>query len=142
MYGIEAITAHNGWAQALTGAIIVMSGLTILSIVISFLPKLAAFFEADQKPSVSLAQPPLKQVSQRPSLEPPVTAPLQDLSATADRYAGLTEPLGDSFQLIELYRLFDEKDLPHPHLTIKSFREAGLILPAGEGRFAWKLGSK
>ena len=40
MYGLEAINAHNGWAMALTGAIIVMTGRTVLSTIISQLHRI------------------------------------------------------------------------------------------------------
>jgi hypothetical protein len=40
LYGIEAIEAANGWAMAIAGALIVMAGLAILSLVISQLHKL------------------------------------------------------------------------------------------------------
>ncbi|MBW1726140.1 MAG: OadG family protein [Deltaproteobacteria bacterium] len=39
MYGLQAIAAYNGWAMALAGALIVFSGLVILSFVISQLHK-------------------------------------------------------------------------------------------------------
>ncbi|WP_300459313.1 OadG family protein [Desulfobacula sp.] len=48
MYGLEAINAYNGWAMAITGPLIVISGLAILSIIISQLHKIIAIF--DKKP--------------------------------------------------------------------------------------------
>jgi len=45
LYGLEAISAQNGWAMAVAGALIVISGLTVLSLVISQLHKIAAFLE-------------------------------------------------------------------------------------------------
>ena len=45
MYGLEAISAQNGWAMAIAGALIVMAGLTVLSFVISQLHKIAALLE-------------------------------------------------------------------------------------------------
>jgi len=43
LYGLQAIAAHNGWAMALAGALIVFSGLVILSFVISQLHKILMF---------------------------------------------------------------------------------------------------
>ncbi len=40
MYGLEAIQTYNGWAMAITGAVIVMIGLTILSFIISQLHRI------------------------------------------------------------------------------------------------------
>ena len=49
MYGIQAINAHNGWAMALAGALIVMSGLSVLSFIISQLHKVLALLENRKK---------------------------------------------------------------------------------------------
>ena len=45
MYGLDAISAANGWAMAIAGALIVMTGLTVLSFVISQLHKVAGLLE-------------------------------------------------------------------------------------------------
>ena len=45
MLGLEAISAHNGWAMAITGTIIVMCGLSALAFIISQLHKIIALFE-------------------------------------------------------------------------------------------------
>ena len=49
MYGIQAINAHNGWSMAIAGALIVMSGLSILSLIISQLHKGLALMENRHK---------------------------------------------------------------------------------------------
>ena len=49
MYGIQAINANNGWAMALAGAIIVMSGLSLLSFIISKLHKVLDVIENRKK---------------------------------------------------------------------------------------------
>jgi hypothetical protein len=53
-------------------------------------------------------------------------------------YRALTEPLGSPFELKDLYRVAGESDLPHPHITIRCFRDAGLLTMEGEGLFSWK----
>jgi len=55
LYGLEAINANNGWAMAIIGPLIVMSGLTILSIIISQLHKLAAILDKKDKQSTEPA---------------------------------------------------------------------------------------
>ena len=45
MYGLEAISFHNGWAMALAGALIVFAGLVVLSTVIAQLHKILTFWE-------------------------------------------------------------------------------------------------
>ena len=137
MYGLEAISAYNGWAQAFTGAIIVMIGLTILATVISFLPKLISLFETKKKPpsveSVSLT------TEQKTDMEKAANIDvLKNIGDAASAYTIFMGPLGESFQLGDLYQIFKKNNLPHPHLTIKSFREAGHLLPKGNGEFYWK----
>ena len=135
MYGIEAITANNGWAQALTGAIIVMTGLAILATVISILPKIINLFGEDKSvPATKASDEKKKPISVNTNI-----SMLSNLKDAATLYTPIIESLGETFQLHELYRLFNESDIPHPHLTIKSLREAGYLLPIGEGLFTWKL---
>ncbi len=43
--GIENITAHNGWAMAITGGLIVFAGLSLLSFAIAQLHKIILFIE-------------------------------------------------------------------------------------------------
>jgi len=126
MLGLEAIAAHNGWAMAGTGTIIVMCGLAALAFIISQLHKIIGLFEEKKK-----APPPF--------VPPPADIDiLNDLEAAARIFKPLTAGLGDSFPLAELYRIFDEEKLPHPHLTISALRNGEYLLPMGEGLFRWK----
>lgn len=45
MFGLKAISAHNGWAMAVVGAAIVFSGLAVLAFVISQIHKLLGFWD-------------------------------------------------------------------------------------------------
>jgi hypothetical protein len=126
MLGLEAISAHNGWAMAVTGAIIVMSGLAVLAFIISQLHKIIVLFEKRQE-----APPPFVQPAAGINI-------LNELDAAARMYKPLTAQLGESFHLTELYRVFEEEKLPHPHLTIRALRTAEYLVPLGEGIFRWK----
>ena len=139
MYGLEAIAAHNGWAQAATGAVIVICGLATLSIVISFLPKLVSLFEKEKVSSGVESQNTTFKKTETKNIEISNIDILQNISKTAISYTIFIEPLGESFKLSDLYQTFKKNDLPHPHLTIRSFREAGFILPVSNGQFTWKL---
>jgi len=125
MIGLEAISAHNGWAMAITGSIIVMCGLSALALIISQLHKVIGLFEKKKKEASPFAQP---------STDIDI---LNDLPVTALLYQQLTAELGDSFPLAELYRIFERESLPHPHLTISALREAEYLRPSGEGLFSW-----
>ena len=45
MYGLDAISAHNGWAMAVVGATIIFSGLIVLSLAISQLTNLLKLWD-------------------------------------------------------------------------------------------------
>jgi hypothetical protein len=134
--GFANIAANNGWSMAWLGAGIVMTGLIVLSLAISQIHKLVEFWESRQRksdaepevPPVAVAAPPADQMA-------PCPINLEELAA---RYAVLTEPLDSPFALRELYRLAGESDLPHPHITIRCLREAGLLTMEGDGLFSWK----
>lgn len=135
MYGIKAISAANGWAMAVAGTLIVISGLAILAFVISQLHKLVALFEKkEKKPAphakVDLAPPP-------PEM-PEIKEPLLNLSAAATIYRSATSDLGNRFRLEALYRFFYQHNLPHPHLTIRALRQDGFLGPVGDNLFSWK----
>ena len=128
MLGLEAISANHGWAMAITGTIIVMGGLAVLAFIISQLNKIIVLFEKRQEAPPHFIQPAAN------------INILNDLEAAARIYRPLTAHLGDSFHLAELYRIFEEEKLPHPHLTIRALRAAEYLQPLGEGIFRWKEG--
>jgi len=126
MLGLQAITAHNGWAMAVTGTIIVMSGLSALALIISQLHKIIGLFENRKKAPVQIV---------RPAVEINF---LNDPEAAARTLMPLTADLGERFHLVQLYRIFEKENLPHPHLTIRALRAAEYLQPLGEGLFCWK----
>ena len=138
MFGFEAIAAHNGWAMALAGALIVMSGLAVLSFVISQLHRIVDLLEyRKKKHEQSQNGSKTGQVKERQIVIIPKLS-TKDIMETATLYKPLVEQLGPSFQLSELYAVTNQHGLPHPHLTIKSLREAGILVPHGDGVFSWK----
>jgi len=112
--------------MALVGIMIVMSGLSILAFIISQLHKLIAVFEKKEK-TPGAAGP----------FEMPEKFP-DDMEEVAKFYEPLVKQLSSSFSLDQLYALTTENKYPHPHLTIRSFREAGILVPQGDGIFTWK----
>ena len=132
MYGLEAINAANGWAMALAGALIVIAGLAVLSFIISQLHKILSFFE--RSPDKASAVESLGDTQR--ALAIPERMP-EDLEQVAQIYRALSESLDSPFSLQRLYALCVENRLPHPHLSLRSLRESGLLIPAGDGRFTW-----
>lgn len=135
MQGFAAISANNGWAMALTGACIVMTGLSVLSFIISRLHKIVGLIEKraekTEKPT------PEKTVSKTESVGGEESI-LDDLASAAKIYMPLSAELGDTFELTKLYQIFEKANLPHPHITIRALRDAGYLTPTGEGSFSWK----
>jgi len=126
MIGLQAISAHNGWAMAITGAIIVMCGLSALAFIISQLHKIIGLFEKKKAAALHPAQPPAE------------IDILNDLAAAARLYQPMTADLGEEFHLSQLYNIFEKESLPHPHLTIRALRAGGYLVSSGEGIFCWK----
>jgi hypothetical protein len=134
--GLAAITAHNGWAMAGTGACIVIIGLATLSFIISQLHKIIALIEKKEDSTPA------------PAPEPKTTAPvaagdadsevLLNLEATARTILPFTQSLGESFKLADLYKTMNDAKMPHPHITVRELKDAGFLAPAGEGNYNWK----
>lgn len=134
MYGLEAIQAYNGWAMAITGAIIVMVGLSMLSFVISQLHRVIDLVDGLKNRKSQKTKPQDQMSMSEPQ---PVLSPLSDLGETSKRFQALTQKIGEPFDLTALFQLFTQHDDPHPHLTIRSLREQGYLIPDGEGLFTW-----
>ena len=134
MYGLDAISATNGWSMAIAGALIVMSGLSVLSCVISQLHKIAALLEKGLDKKKGKAPIPVTEL-------PPASntkTPSFNLEDARNSLAPLAEELGEEFDLKVLYEIATANDLPHIHLSIRSLRESGVIVPSAEGRYRWQ----
>jgi hypothetical protein len=97
------------------------------------IPRLTGLFEEKAIP------PPIKPVAvpSKPTLLAPDKLP-EDIIAAATIFMAFTESLGEDFSLVDLHRKSKEAGLPHPHLSINRFRDAGILISIGEGRFAWQ----
>ena len=140
MFGFEAIAHHNGWIMALTGALIVFTGLTILSLAISCIPKLMAIFE-NRIVTVSEDGAGIIPREDRGEFTPATTVPSTmplELAACAEIYDTFIQDLGQCFPLTSLYQLCRQKEIPHPHITISALRQAGYLTAEGDGQFSWK----
>jgi hypothetical protein len=132
--GFENIAMNNGWSQAFVGATIVMTGLVILALAISQIHKLVNFWENRGKKSEAAEGRATAADDKRVSV--PKQCPA-DITETAALYQPLVDRLSATFELKDLYRQAVEFDLPHPHITIRCLREAGILQSQGEGMFRW-----
>ena len=127
VFSLELISASNGWSMALAGALIVMSGLAVLSFIISQLPRLVDLMEKKEAPEETT-------VSDKAGLPEKFPA---DIHQAAALYEPLIKQLPASFGLGELYALSRKNDYPHPHLSLRAFRTAGILVSQGGGQFSW-----
>ncbi len=136
LFSFERITAQNGWSMAALGIMIDLTGLTILSIIVSKVPKLVGLME---KIGSLFQKTPKEPGSRKPAKKSKPDALSQEgINKIAAVYKECAKSLGDIFQLSQLYRASEESGLPHPHLTIKALREAGILVPEGNGLFKWR----
>ena len=129
MTGLEAITHHNGWAMAVVGASIVISGLAILALIISQLHKVIGLLEKKKEsPVVEISEENLKESASAERCP-------ANIDVTLTLYRPLIEELDEQFQLADLYALAKKYHLAHPHLSIRCLREAGILHSLGDGAF-------
>jgi len=138
LYGFHAISTHNGWAMAIAGALIVFSGLVVLSAAISQLHRILLFFEKKYNAFRNNNQ---IQENHEPEEHPKLSLPKifpTDLYEIAALYQPLIEEIGETFYLSNLYKIAKENNFPHPHITFTAFRDAKILIPYGDGVFSWK----
>jgi len=136
MYGLAAIQQANGWAMAGAGACIVLAGLAVLSFLISMLPRITSLIEKKPKPEQPSPAEKPQSVEQEPETLP------NNIDTLAGIYQTLTVEMGEVFSLIDLHRKTKELQLPHPYLSINRLRDAGMLVPVGDGNFSWQSSCK
>jgi hypothetical protein len=137
LYGLEAINAANGWAMALAGALIVFSGLVILTFVVSQLNRILGFWENFiLRFKQNHKEKQTDEMQDKDTFTVPHRIP-SDIKEAARYYSYLIEDLDQPFKLARLYEISQQKGFPHPHITISNFRQAKILIPAGDGRFTW-----
>lgn len=124
MYGLEAISTHNGWAMAVAGVIIVFCGLVVLSSTIAQLHKILRLLNGG---ATGTEGAPASDAIMK-----------QNLAESARQFRLISDRVGESFSLPKLIELAELSGLPRPHSTINDLLRAGLIVPDGKGYFFWK----
>ncbi|MEW6076596.1 MAG: hypothetical protein AB1724_02160 [Thermodesulfobacteriota bacterium] len=135
LFSFQNISNSNGWAFAALGISIDIAGLAILSLIVSRVPRLVALLEKIGSLLKKAPVQPRKKQTVKSQPDNLLAAGINDLATV---YKSLTDPLGDVFQLSEVYRAAEENGLPHPHLTIKALRESGMLVSEGNGLFRWR----
>lgn len=135
LFSFHQITSQNGWLMAALGIMIELTGLAVLAVIVSRVPKMVGLIEKGGEI--------FKKVPGKPVAKPVIESKPDSLSEEGIHkiggvYKDCAKSLGEVFQLSELYRFSEENGLPHPHLTIKSLRESGLLVSEGNGLFKWR----
>ncbi len=138
---IHLVTVNHGWEMAILGGLIVFSGLVLLSFAISQFHKFLPYWEKREDYFRKLSGKPEKEepavrMVEKPLIPSPDHMPLS-IVESAELYKPLIDLLSTPFQLQELYRVSSKNKFPHPHLTIKNFREAGILVQDNEGNYTW-----
>jgi len=130
---IENVSVNNGWAMAVIGALIVMVGLAVLATIISQLHRIIAFFDRRTGKDTNLMSAPTTRLASAQ------TDLLNDPAGAAVVYKPLAADLGEKFKLSKLYALLKQENNAHPHLTIRSLRDAGYLIRVEDDLFCWKV---
>jgi hypothetical protein len=125
--------------MAIAGALIVFSGLVVLSTAISQIHRKLLFFENTY---TGFRNNNKIQENDEPEEQPDSDLPKEfpsELDEIACLYQPLIEEIGETFYLSDLYKIAKENNFPHPHITLTAFRDANILIPYGDGVFSWNL---
>ena len=137
MYGIDNITANNGWAMAFVGATIVFLGLVVLSFVIAQIHKILKLWEKRGESAETPQAKPAPSAPSTPKVPEYKVPQLPIVSDLISIYRPLAGQLSEPFELTQLFEISKKMDLAHPHLSIKKLWDAGVLIARGDGTFTW-----
>jgi hypothetical protein len=135
LYGLENISAHNGWAISLVGITIVFTGLMLLSLTIAQLHKILNLWENKDKYINNRNHKTLASTQIDALSEPHM--PFQELE-TIRQYKMIVHRLGQPFSLSRLLDIAVKVGLDRPHSTINNLLTKKIIVSDGKGFFIWK----
>lgn len=139
LYGLDAISASNGWAISVVGISIVFTGLVSLSAVISQLHKLVNLFENPGKIKAMFASKPAKETGEgmvgAGEKELPVLTEAQ--KQVCHQYALLAGTMDDVLSLPGLLHRAELSGLKDPHANISVLLKAGILEADGNGYYCW-----
>ena len=143
MYGLENISANNGWSISILGISIVFIGLTLLSLTIAQLHKVLAFLEKRKEGPAADRE---KDHESFPVVETRgerIKCNLQDLSCgereMAKQFQLLSERCKKPLALPELLTLAQKLGIESPHSSINCLLGKKAIVPDGDGFYFWNI---
>ncbi len=147
MGGFSAISAANGWLIAALGISVVFFGLLSLAFIVSYFPRIIAWWNAHTKgpkyvvPLVKglISRPTAKPTSSEASVESVEPGELDDAE---EDLRLLTAHMGEPFKLPRLIEVAEQRGLARVHSTINGLLVRGAIVGGPDGLFRWAIGSK
>jgi hypothetical protein len=144
VHGFSAIAAGNGWLISLLGLSVVFTGLASLALIISFLPRILAWWSAQ---STVPPQERLKRFFRRPEIEHITNGAGETIPAAALHDAEttlrlITARLGTPFKLPRLLEVAERHGLARPHSAINELILNGTLVGGNDGLFRWSSTTK
>ncbi len=131
MYGLQAISANNGWAISVVGITIVFTGLVLLSLSIAQLHKILDMWENRHKVAK------LKDKLLRKNNKETIISFTEEQKESARQFKILVRTLDDNFSLPRLLKLAEISGLGIPHSRLAGLLKTGIIKPDQKGLFTW-----
>ncbi|MDD9301197.1 MAG: OadG family protein [Desulfobacter sp.] len=135
LYGLEAISANNGWAVSVVGISIVFTGLVMLSLVISQLHKVIDLIENPEKIKKVFGSK--KQASKDKAQALSIMVITEEQKEIAKQFALLVRTMEDHFPLPRLLRLAVISGIKDPHANLNILLKAFIIVADQDGYFSW-----
>ena len=135
LYGLEAISAHNGWAISVVGVTIVFTGLVSLSVLIAQLHKLVALYDNPGRIKKLFDS---KSKSAAKAGTPKKHLVLTEAQKQICRqYNLLVQTMDDMISLPKLLRMAELSGLKEPHANINFLVKSGILCADEQGYFRW-----
>ena len=136
MYGLDAITANNGWHMAALGISIVFTGLILLSFTVAQLHNILRLFDNRDAYCKKIRGLFEKNNNKQKVGDSDLTLP-NNIKEAAGQCKLLIERIGEPFSLPRLIELSEKCGMSHPYSTINDLILAGFIVPDGKGYYVW-----
>ncbi|MEA1966913.1 MAG: OadG family protein [Thermodesulfobacteriota bacterium] len=130
MYGLQAISANNGWAMSAVGITIVFTGLVMLSFSIAQLHKILALWENRKDISFFKKKKSLQSVGSD-------TLFSENQKETAKQFYLLARTMKDSFSLQRILFMAEISGLKSPHSSLNTLLNAKIIVQDDKGYYFW-----
>lgn len=146
MGGFSAISAANGWLIAALGISVVFFGLLSLAFIVSYFPRMIAWWNAHAKTPKSFF-PLVKSLISQPTAKPTSSQALVEslepgeLDDAEEALRLLTAHMGEPFKLPRLIEVAEQRGLARVHSTINGLLVKGAMVGGPDGLFRWAIGS-